>query len=141
MPLPPPSEPPRPSSAPAGDARRPRPPQGGSPGGTARGPGGARGNPQPERRSQRGEPGLPDMRRYAAELQAMLRQRSPAAYRVFLRQWGGLHERGVAERLAAMDDAVLRLRIERMILDTPELSDLHKSARDYVAAQSDQAKG
>lgn len=75
---------------------------------------------------------LPDMRAYAAALREMLRQRSPEVYRVFLRKWRDVHERGVAERLAKQDDAALRLRIERMILDTPALTDLHESARAYV---------
>jgi hypothetical protein len=73
------------------------------------------------------------MRRYAEELRAMLRKRSPQAYRAFLRTWRDVHERGVAERLAQQSDAALRLRIERMILDIPALSDLHASARDYVS--------
>jgi hypothetical protein len=76
----------------------------------------------------------PDMRQYAQELQAMLRQRSPAAYRAFLRRWRDLHEGGVADRLARLDDITLRLRIERMILDLPALSDLHESARAYLEA-------
>jgi hypothetical protein len=76
---------------------------------------------------------LPDMRAYAAALREMLRKRSPAAYREFLREWKEVHERGVAERLGSQDDAALRLRIERMILDTPALEDLHASAREYVA--------
>ena len=75
---------------------------------------------------------LPDMTRYAAALREMLRERSPAAYREFLREWTDVHERGVAQRLGSQDDAALRLRIERMILDTPALSDLHESARAYV---------
>ncbi|MGH2352671.1 MAG: hypothetical protein ACRDI2_03500 [Chloroflexota bacterium] len=74
----------------------------------------------------------PDVRRYAQELQAMLRQRSPQAYRAFLREWRDLHQRGVADRLATMDDAALRLRLERMILDMPALADLHESARAYL---------
>ena len=80
-----------------------------------------------------GEGGLPDMRAYAVAMKEMLRQRSPAAYRAFLKKWAGVHERGVAERLAKLDDATLRLRIERMILDTPALADLHESAREYVS--------
>ena len=79
---------------------------------------------------------LPDMRAYAAALQVMLRKRSPEAYRAFLREWSGVHERGVAERLAKQDDAALRLRIERMILDSPALADLHESERDYVERDS-----
>ena len=78
------------------------------------------------------EEGLPDMRGYAAALVEMLRRRSPAAYRAFLRKWRDVHDRGVAERLGKQDDAALRLRIERMILETPALADLHESARDYV---------
>ena len=62
----------------------------------------------------------------------MLRQRSPQTYRAFLRKWRDLHQRGVADRLAAQSDAALRLRIERMILDMPALADLHESARAYV---------
>jgi hypothetical protein len=76
------------------------------------------------------------IRRYAQELQAMLRQRDPQAYRAFLRRWRDLHQGGVADRLAAQDDASLRLRVERMILDTPALADLHESARAYVAAHT-----
>lgn len=67
----------------------------------------------------------------------MLRQRSPAAYRAFLQKWSGLHEGSAAKRLAAQDDAALRLRLERMILDLPTLSDLHESARDYIAEHGD----
>jgi hypothetical protein len=73
------------------------------------------------------------MRSYAADLQAMLRQRSPAAYRAFLTRWRDMHERGVAQHLVAMDDAALRLRIERMILDLPALADLHDAAWEYLA--------
>lgn len=76
----------------------------------------------------------PDLRTYAQELQAMLRRRSPGAYRAFLAKWRDLHERGVADRLSAQDDGMLRLRIERMILDLPALADLHESAREYLAA-------
>jgi hypothetical protein len=72
---------------------------------------------------------------------AMLRRRNPAAYREFLQQWGDLHERGVAGRLAGLDDAALRLRIERMILDIPALADLHDSAREYVAQHADSEAG
>ena len=82
------------------------------------------------------ERGLPDMREYALALQTMLRQRSPEAYRAFLRRWREVHERGVAERLAGQDDAALRLRIERMILDTPALAELHESARQYVESHT-----
>ena len=84
-------------------------------------------------------PAPPDMRQYARELQQMLRQRSPAAYRAFLAEWRDVHERGVAERLARQSDAALRLRLERMILDLPALSDLHDAARAYVAQHSGQA--
>ena len=76
------------------------------------------------------------MRRYAEDLRAMLRQRSPKAYRDFLRKWRDVHERGVADRLAQQSDAALRLRLERMILEVPALSDLHESAREYVEAHS-----
>jgi hypothetical protein len=65
-------------------------------------------------------------------MQAMLRQRSPQAYRDFLRRWRDLHQRGAADRLLAMSDEALRLRIEHMILDTPALADLHGSARRYI---------
>jgi hypothetical protein len=75
-----------------------------------------------------------DLKVYARELQAMLRRRSPSEYRAFLARWRSLHERGAAERLAAQDDAALRLRMERMILDLPALADLHESAREYLAA-------
>jgi hypothetical protein len=81
-----------------------------------------------------------DIRRYAQELQAMLQQRDPQAYRDFLRRWRDLHQSGVADHLAAQDDAALRLRIERMILDTPALADLHESARAYVGAHLPNAR-
>ena len=76
----------------------------------------------------------PDMRQYARELIEMLRQRSPAAYRAFLEKWSDVHERGAAARIATQSDDALRLRVERMILDTPALADLHESARVYIAA-------
>jgi hypothetical protein len=88
-----------------------------------------------------GEPPLPDMRRYAAELQAMLRERSPAAYRAFLARWRDIHERGAAERIAQLDDAALRLRLERMILDLPALADLHPSAREYIERAGGTTRG
>lgn len=83
----------------------------------------------------------PDMRKYAQALQVMLRQRSPAAYRAFLKTWSDVHERGVAERLAKQDDAMLRTRIERMILDLPALADLHESAREYLEASGGNRRG
>lgn len=67
----------------------------------------------------------------------MLRRRSPEAYRAFVAQWRDLHQRGVAERLRAMDDAALRHRMERMILDQPGLADLHESARAYLHEHRD----
>ncbi len=78
------------------------------------------------------EPDAAVLRQYVEELRAMLRQRSPQAYRAFLHRWRDLHQRGVASRLAAMDDAALRWRIEHMILEQPELADLHESARAYL---------
>ncbi|MGI8422751.1 MAG: hypothetical protein ACR2NO_01305 [Chloroflexota bacterium] len=83
--------------------------------------------------------GLPDMGPYARALHEMLRQRSPGAYRAFLHSWKAMHDRGVAERLTQQDDAALRLRIERMILDTPALADLHESARENVKGQAGRA--
>jgi hypothetical protein len=74
------------------------------------------------------------VRRYAREMETMLRTREPQAYRTFIRTWSELHQRGAAERLLAMDDAALRLRMEHMILSTPALADLHAEAREYVAA-------
>ena len=62
----------------------------------------------------------------------MLRTRDPQAYRAFIRTWRDLHQRGAAERLLAMDDAALRLRMEHMILSTPALADMHEAARQYV---------
>jgi hypothetical protein len=76
----------------------------------------------------------PDLRRYVQDLLATLRTRQPAAYRAFLGRWRELHQRGAAEQLLASDDAALRLRMERMILDNPVLADLHGAARDYLAA-------
>ena len=83
----------------------------------------------------------PDMRQYAQALQAMLRQRSPVAYRAFLKTWSDIHERGVAERLAKQDDATLRTRIERMIIDLPELADLHDLAREHLSASGGNRRG
>ena len=80
----------------------------------------------------------PDMRRYAGDLVEMLRQRSPAAYRAFLARWRDMHEGRTADRLAKQSDEALRLRLERMILETPALADLHDEARAYVAAQGAQ---
>jgi hypothetical protein len=77
----------------------------------------------------------PDLRRYVQALLETLRTRDPATYRAFVSRWRDLHQRGAAERLLASDDATLRLRMERMILDNPALSDLHADARDYLAAR------
>ncbi|HVG97345.1 MAG TPA: hypothetical protein VNK05_10620 [Chloroflexota bacterium] len=76
----------------------------------------------------------PDLRRYVQDLLATLRTREPAAYRAFVARWRELHQRGAAEQLLASDDAALRLRMERMILDNPVLTELHGTARDYLAA-------
>ncbi len=65
----------------------------------------------------------------------MLRTRDPRAYRAFIGKWQDLHQRGAAERLLAMDDEALRLRMEHMILSTPALADLHAAAREYVDGQ------
>ena len=81
--------------------------------------------------------GAPDVRRYAQEMQIMLRRRDPQAYRAFIRKWRDLHQRGAAEQLLAMDDAALRLRMEHMILSTPVLTDLHPSAREYIDEHGD----
>ena len=83
----------------------------------------------------------PDMRKYAQALQVMLRQRSPAAYRAFLKTWSDVHERGVAERLAKQDDATLRTRIERMILDLPALAHLHESATEHLEGSGGNRRG
>ena len=76
----------------------------------------------------------PDLGPYIKDLQEMLRQRSPGAYRAFIARWRDLHQPGAAGRLLAMDDSALRLRIERMILDAPGLADLHAAAREYLEA-------
>src|SRR2546423_12725086 len=86
-----------------------------------------------EHNSGEGSGEAPDLRRYAEEMQAMLRLRDPAAYRVFVAKWRDLHQRGAAEQLLKMDDDALRLRIEHMILSTPSLTDLHPVAREDVA--------
>jgi hypothetical protein len=77
----------------------------------------------------------PDLRSYVQDLLATLRTRDPGAYRAFVSRWRHLHQRGAAERLLATDDAGLRRRMERMILDNPALTDLHAGARDYLAAR------
>jgi hypothetical protein len=76
----------------------------------------------------------PDLRGYIQELRATLRRRDPAAYRAFVARWRDVLQRGAAERLLATDDATLRLRMERMILDNPGLADLHAEARAHLAA-------
>jgi hypothetical protein len=78
----------------------------------------------------------PEIQRYAREMREMLRRRDPAFYRAFLRKWRDLHQRGVADRLAGLDDRTLRLRLEHMILDQPELAEMHESARAYIATQA-----
>jgi hypothetical protein len=83
---------------------------------------------------------VPDVRRYAVEMPEMLRRRDPQVYRAFIRKWRDLHQRGAAERLLAMDDAGLRLRMEHMILSTPSLADLHESARAYIAGHEGAAR-
>jgi hypothetical protein len=77
----------------------------------------------------------PDLRRYVQDLLATLRTRDPQAYRAFIARWRDLHQRGAAERLLAMDDDALRLRMERMILDNPALTELHAGAGAYLSAR------
>ena len=50
--------------------------------------------------------GAPDVRRYAQEMQTMLRRRDPQAYRAFIRKWRDLHELPYS----AEDEEYLRLR-------------------------------
>ncbi len=81
----------------------------------------------------RGMPGgsavLPDLSRYRLGLAAMIRTGSADGYRAFLREWADLHQRGVAERLITMDDRALEVRMARMGLSDPSLSDTHDWAR------------
>lgn len=48
-------------------------------------------------------------------------------------EWRGLIQRGAAERLVAMDDAALAVRLARMALDDGALVDIHAGARATLA--------
>lgn len=87
----------------------------------------------------RGAPGgstvPPDLGRYRLELAAMIRTGSADAYRLFLREWSDLHQRGVAERLITMEDQALVVRIARMALSDQNLADTHGWARSVLVEE------
>lgn len=68
----------------------------------------------------------PDMSHYRADLRTMLLAQDPHSYRVFLDRWRDLHQRGIADRLIAMPDDALRVRLARMGLADPTLAVVHE---------------
>ncbi len=66
---------------------------------------------------------------YRRALSACVRLQQPDAYRAFVVEWRDLIQRGAVERLVAMDDAALAVRLAWMALDDPDLADVHGQAR------------
>lgn len=66
---------------------------------------------------------------YRRALAACVRLQQPDAYRAFVVEWRDLIQRGAVERLVAMDDVSLAVRLAWMALDDPDLADVHPEAR------------
>lgn len=78
--------------------------------------------------------------RYRTELAACVRRQDPEAYRRFVASWRDLIQKGAADRLVAMDDDALSIRLARMALDDPDLADIHADARATLAGFGAEAR-
>lgn len=79
-----------------------------------------------------GDP-LDDYLEFRRELRAALREGTPSALRMCIRRWAGPDEQQLAA-LVAQPDSILEPIIRRMILEEPQLSDLHEVAHLWLIA-------
>ena len=77
-----------------------------------------------------------DYLQFRQELRQALRECTPAALRRVVRQWSGPRD-GQLGALVAQPDAMLEPIIRKMILEEPQLSDMHLDARKWLMAHED----
>ena len=70
---------------------------------------------------------------FRQELRQALRQLSPAALRGVVRRWAGPRDVQL-HQLIAQPDPMLEPIIRRMVLEEPQLADLHDDARLWLVA-------
>ena len=68
---------------------------------------------------------------FRQELRAALREGTPAALRQVVRRWAGPRDAQL-QALIAQPDAMLEPIIRRMIVEEPQLADLHEAARRWL---------
>jgi hypothetical protein len=68
---------------------------------------------------------------FRRELRTALRQATPAALRAVIRRWAGPRDYHLAQ-LVAQPDAMIEPIIRKMILEEPQLADLHEGARMWL---------
>lgn len=70
---------------------------------------------------------------FRRELRVALREGTPGALRGVVRRWAGPREVQL-QQLISQPDAMLEPIIRRMVLEEPQLSDLHEEARLWLVA-------
>jgi hypothetical protein len=70
---------------------------------------------------------------FRRELRVALREGTPTALRLVVRRWAGPRDVQL-QQLIAQPDAMLEPIIRRMILEEPQLADLHDAARLWLVA-------
>ena len=73
-----------------------------------------------------------DVKVYNQELAATLRQRDINALRQFAAKWGKIMGNQSLLNLAAAPDDFVAVRMRMMIVDRPDLADLHEEARRWL---------
>lgn len=74
---------------------------------------------------------IDDYLQFREELRTALRTRTPVALRAVVRRWAGPRDAQLAA-LVAQPDAMLEPIIHRMILEEPQLAELHDEARLWL---------
>jgi hypothetical protein len=79
---------------------------------------------------------IDDYLKFRQDLRVALRECTPAALRRVVRQWSGPRD-GQLGALLAQPDGMLEPIIRKMILEEPQLSDMHLEARRWLMAHED----
>lgn len=74
---------------------------------------------------------IDDYLEFRKELRVALRECTPGALRAVVRRWSGPRDTQL-NALVAQPDALLEPVIRRMILEEPQLSDIHDAARMWL---------
>lgn len=90
----------------------------------------------PSRKVPRQPDTIDEYLKFRDELRGALRECSPMALRRVVRRWAGPRD-GQLGALVAQPDAMLEPIIRKMILEEPQLSDLHFDARKWLMAHED----